>query len=50
MDSNTPTFTFDRRLYSVKDYEELAQTRLHKYARDYYNSGANDMVSLTSQS
>ena len=41
-----PVFGNDRRLYSISDYETLALTRFHKYAKDYFNSGANDMVSL----
>ena len=46
---NTQSRSQDPRLYSIKDYEALAKTRLHKYARDYYNLGANDMISLKSQ-
>lgn len=40
---------YDKRLYKLTDYEELSKTRLFKYANDYYNSGANDMVSLHGQ-
>jgi len=32
----------DKRLYDIKDYEQLANTRFFKHAHDYYNSGAND--------
>jgi hypothetical protein len=39
----------DRRLYNIKDYENLANTRYFKHAHDYYNSGANDQVSLNEQ-
>ncbi len=37
---------YDKRLYKVTDYEELSNTRLSKFAGDYYNAGANDCVSL----
>ena len=36
----------DPRLFAIPDYEALAQTRFHKYANNYFNSGANDEVSL----
>ena len=40
---------YDKRLFKLADYEQLSQTRLFKYANDYYNSGANDMASLYGQ-
>lgn len=39
----------DKRLYSIDDYESLAVQRLHKFGRSYFNSGANDEVSLKAQ-
>ena len=39
----------DKRLYNLDDYEKLALTRLHKFGKDYYNSGANDEFSLREQ-
>ena len=36
----------DKRLYNIADYRALADTRLHRHAADYYNSGANDEVSF----
>ena len=37
---------YDKRLYKITDYEQLAQTRFFRHANDYFNSGANDEVSL----
>lgn len=40
---------YDKRLYKVTDYEQLAQTRFFRHANDYFNSGANDESSLKGQ-
>lgn len=40
---------YDKRLYQITDYEQLAQTRYFRHANDYFNSGANDEVSLKEQ-
>ena len=40
---------YDKRLYQVDDYKELAETRFFRHAKDYFNSGANDEVSLQQQ-
>jgi (S)-2-hydroxy-acid oxidase len=40
---------YDKRLYSVSDYEAVANTRFFRHAHDYFNSGANDEVSLRQQ-
>ena len=37
---------YDKRLYKMTDYEEVANTRFFRHAYDYFNSGANDQVSL----
>jgi len=37
---------YDKRLYSVEDYEKLAATKFHRFADRYFNSGANDEISL----
>jgi len=39
----------DKRLYSIDDYETLALTRMHMFARNYFNAAANDEVSLKAQ-
>jgi len=41
--------TYDKRLYSVADYEQLATQKYFRHATNYYNSGANHEVSLRSQ-
>jgi 4-hydroxymandelate oxidase len=40
---------YDKRLYKMTDYEEVANTRFFRHAYDYFNSGANDQVSLREQ-
>lgn len=40
---------YDKRLYKVTDYEQLAKGRFFKHAYDYFNSGANDEISLNEQ-
>jgi len=40
---------YDKRLYSVPDYEKLAATKFHRFADRYFNSGANDEISLNEQ-
>ena len=40
---------YDKRLYNVKDYEEVAGKKFYRFAYDYFNSGANDMISLNEQ-
>lgn len=40
---------YDKRLYKITDYEQVAQTRYFRHANDYFNSGANDEYSLKSQ-
>jgi len=37
---------YDKRLYKMTDYEDVANTRFFRHANDYFNSGANDQVSL----
>lgn len=37
---------YDKRLFKITDYEALASTRYFRHANDYFNSGANDEVSL----
>jgi (S)-2-hydroxy-acid oxidase len=49
MDKLSQPTNYDKRLYSLKDYEELANTRFDRHANDYYNSGANDEISLNNQ-
>ena len=33
----------------MTDYEQVANTRFFRHANDYFNSGANDQVSLNEQ-
>lgn len=40
---------YDKRLYKITDYEAVAKTRFFRHANDYFNSGANDEVSLRQQ-
>ena len=40
---------YDKRLYKIDDYKEHAKGRFFKHADDYFNSGANDEVSLNDQ-
>ena len=40
---------YDKRLYKITDYEKVANTKFFQHANDYFNSGANDMVSLREQ-
>lgn len=37
---------YDKRLYKMTDYEHLAQSKFFRHANDYFNSGANDEVTL----
>lgn len=39
----------DKRLYSIDDYERVANTRMHMFARNYFNAGADDATSLKAQ-
>ena len=47
--NSVPTTQYDKRLYAIPDYEELAKTRYFRFAYDYFNSGANDEASLKMQ-
>jgi isopentenyl diphosphate isomerase/L-lactate dehydrogenase-like FMN-dependent dehydrogenase len=40
---------YDKRLFKITDYEKVAGTRYFRHAYDYFNSGANDEVSLRQQ-
>lgn len=40
---------YDKRLYKIADYEQVAQGRFFRHANDYFNSGANDEFSLNQQ-
>jgi 4-hydroxymandelate oxidase len=48
MDHSKPT-SYDKRLYKITDYEQVANTRFFRHANDYFNSGANDQISLNQQ-
>lgn len=40
---------YDKRLFCIDDYQELSKGRFFRHAYDYFNSGANDEVSLNAQ-
>ena len=46
---NQKPSNYDKRLYKITDYEAVAKTRYFRHAHDYFNSGANDEVSLRQQ-
>lgn len=39
----------DHRFYSIADYESIGKSRMHRFAYDYFNSGADDETSLRAQ-